>query len=127
MSQSLDIFILVNNYLHDIATAMFFASGIAMWIIVRNAENKKGKEVINYFGKLSEDVRKIGRFSLYWILLGGIPRILAFKDFEFVHAVSKNLVTGLIVKHIIAFLFVAAGIYVWIKINVRMKSISKNE
>lgn len=127
MSQSLAVFILINNYFHDVATTIFFASGIAMWIIVRNVENKKGEEVTNYFSKLSEDVRKIGRVSLYWILLGGIPRILAFKDFEFAHAISKNQVPGLIIKHIITFLFVAAGIYVWIKINVRMKSISKNE
>lgn len=127
MSEGLAVFILMNNYFHDVATAMLLASGIAMWMIVKNIENRKDKAVMDYFMNLSQSVKKIGRFSLYWILLGGIPRIFAFKDFELAHAISKNQVSGLIVKHMIAFLFVTAGTYVWIKINARIKNLRDNE
>jgi hypothetical protein len=114
---------LMNNSLHDISIAIFFASGIAMWLTLKNLKDKKDE----YFSKLSCSIRRIGSFSLYLILFSSIPRILAFKDFELAHAISKDRVTGLIVRHIIAFLFVTAGIYLWIKINARIKNSGNND
>ncbi len=127
MSEGLAVFILVNNYFHDIATAMFLASGVAMRVLVKNAEGKKIGKIIGCFYDLPGSVRRLGRFSLYWILLGGIPRILAFRDFELKHAINKNQVPGLLIEHIIAFMFVIGGMYFWIKINSRTKNPGKND
>lgn len=41
MSERLAVFILMNNYLHDIAIAMFLASGVVRRVLVKNAEGKK--------------------------------------------------------------------------------------
>ena len=70
MSEGLAVFILVNNYFHDIATAMFLASGVAMRVLVKNAEGKKTGAVIGCFYDLPCGMRRLGRFSLYWILFG---------------------------------------------------------
>jgi len=124
MSEGLAVFILMNNYFHDVATAMLMASGIAMWVVIKNLDNNREEKVVEYFIDMYRSVARLAKFSLYWILIGGIPRILAFKDFEWANAVGKKQVSGLIVKHVIAFVFVSGGVYLWLRLGRRIKEIT---
>lgn len=123
MSPSLGVFIMMNNYFHDVATALLLASGIAMWVIVRRYGNNSNPDVTDYFLRIYRGITRLAKFSLAWILIGGIPRTLAYKDFEWANAVGKNQVPALIVKHILVFIFVCTGVYMWIKLSKRVKVI----
>lgn len=96
-----------------------------MWVIVKRLSSTIHSAVIDYFLAIYHSIARLARFSLYLILVGGIPRILAYKNFELANAVAKNQIYGLIVKHIIAFVFVGAGIYLWIKLNKKVKIIKR--
>jgi hypothetical protein len=120
------VMIMMNNYFHDVATALLAASGAALWFIVRKYDSLPGrhsKDVTEYFIQLYRSMTKVARFSLYWILIGGVPRTLFYRDFEWVTAVKHGQVPALIVKHILAFAFVGTGVHFWLKLRKRVRDI----
>ncbi len=117
MSPGFAVFILMNNYFHDVATAMLPACAVALWIILRQFRNSRDPAVIRYFGRLSNGIRQVVRFSIAWIIIGGIPRALTFSSFEWPNAVEKHHEAGLIAKYIIAAVMTAAGGYVWLRLS----------
>ncbi len=124
MSSGLGVVIMMNNYFHDVATALLAASGIVVWIIVkRYFSSEKGQETTEYFLKIYRSTTKLARFSLAWIIIGGIPRTIFYAEFEWANAVGKGQVTALIVKHIFAFAFVGTGAYMWMMINRKVKGL----
>jgi len=127
MSPEIGIFIMLNNYFHDVATALLVASGIIIWIIIKWYDSSaKTRETTEYFLRIYKSSTKLAKISLAWILIGGIPRTLAYRDFEWTNAVGKGQVPALIIKHILAFIIVGTGIYIWIKLNKRVKKIKSD-
>jgi len=126
MSQTFGVLIMMNNYFHDVATALLMASGIALWVIVKKMGNTNEKVVIDYFLKIYSDITRLARFSLIWILIGGVPRTIFYADFEWANAVGKNQVPALIIKHILAFTFVGIGAHIWIRLNKKVKTLKNN-
>lgn len=126
MNQTFGVIIMMNNYFHDVATALLMASGFALWAIVRKIDNANEKQVIDYFLKIYNDLTRLARFSLIWILVGGIPRTIFYVDFEWANAVGKNQVPALIIKHILAFTFVGIGAHIWIRLNKKVKRIRES-
>lgn len=116
---------MMNNYFHDVATALLLASGVVMWIIVKRLGDTTEESVIRYFLGIYHGVTKLAKFSLGWILIGGIPRTLAYQQFEWANAAGKGQVPALIVKHILVFIFVGAGAHIWIRINRRVKTLKE--
>ena len=126
MSQSTSILIMMNNYFHDVATAMLAASGIVVWIIVkRYYSSSMDRKTTEYFLKIYRSTTKLAKFSLVWIILGGIPRTIFYRDFEWTNAVGKSQVPALILKHVMAFAFVGTGFYLWVKINRKVKALKE--
>ena len=124
MSPTIGIFIMMNNYFHDVATALLAASGFVLWFMVKRYDNSaKTKETTDYFLRIYKSTTKFAKFSLMWIIIGGIPRTIFYKDFEWANAAGKSQIPALIVKHILAFIFVGLGAYLWIKINRKVKRI----
>lgn len=123
MSPRIGVLIMMNNYFHDVATALLLASGFSMWIIFKRLGNRTEEQVAQYFLDVYQGVTRLAKFSLIWILVGGIPRTLFYKEFEWANAVGKQQVPALIVKHILAFLCVGTGVYLWIKLSRRVKEI----
>ncbi|MFZ2199157.1 MAG: hypothetical protein WAV13_15575 [Thermodesulfovibrionales bacterium] len=126
MSPTLGIFIMMNNYFHDVATALLLASGVAMWVIVNKLGDSNDERVVRYFLDIYKSITRLAKFALGWIIIGGIPRVLAYRDFEWANAAGKGQVPALIVKHILFFAFVGAGAHVWIKISRRIKSLREH-
>lgn len=123
MTPAEGILIMMNNYFHDVATALLLSSGIAGWILFKRLNSSADDAVIDYFLKVYTGMTRLAKFSLVWIIIGGIPRTIFYKDFEWAHVVGKGQVPALIVKHILAFIFVGAGAYMWLKISKRIKEI----
>ncbi len=115
--------LMINNYCHDIATAMLMASGITMWIIMRRLEDTGSPEGLSLLLSLYQRISKIVTFSLIWIAAGAVPRILTFSSFELNVAVTDNRLPGLMARHIVSFAMTLAGAYLWISLIKRVKEI----
>ncbi len=123
MDPVLAALLMLNNYCHDIATAMLMASGMIMWIILRRLGNTESPEVRSFMFSLYAGISKIVTFSLIWLAAGAVPRILTFSTFEFADALAKNHLPGLIAEHLSAFAMVLGGSYLWISLIRRIKKI----
>jgi len=118
---------MMNNYFHDVATALLMASGIVIWVIVRRYDSAiKTRETTEYFLRIYNSATKLVRFSLIWIIIGGVPRTIFYTEFEWANAAGKNQIPALLVKHVLAFAFVGIGAYIWLKINRRVNDIKKH-
>ncbi len=113
----------LNNYCHDIATAMLMASGMVMWVILRRIGDTESPEVRTFTLSLYAGITKIVTFSLIWLAAGAVPRILTFSTFEYADAIAKDRLTGLMAKHLSAFALVLGGAYLWISLIRRVKEI----
>jgi hypothetical protein len=90
MSQTSGVILMMNNYFHDVATALLIASGIAMWVIMKTYEKNKGQEVTDYFLNVYRSITRVAKFSVLWIILGGIPRTIFYTEFEWANAAGKG-------------------------------------
>lgn len=126
MSPTMGVLVMINNYFHDVATALLLASGVAMWVIFKRFDHNTDKAVTEYFLSLYKSITGLAKFSLVWIIIGGIPRTIFYKEFEWANAAGKGQVPALIVKHILAIAFVGVGACIWIRIAKRIKKLKEN-
>jgi hypothetical protein len=126
MSPALGVIIMMNNYFHDVATALLLASGIAIWVIMRSLGDCREEPVINYFLSIYRGMTRLAGFSLIWIIIGGIPRTIFYKELEWASAAGKSQIPALIVKHMLAFTFVGAGIYLWLRLSKKVKRLKED-
>jgi len=126
ISEIAGVFLMMNNYFHDVATALLLGSGIAMWVIYKKFGDGMGQEKTDYFLRLYDSMTFLARFSLAWIIIGGIPRTYFYIEFEWAHYAGRSQVPALIVKHILAFIFVGAGAHIWIRIRGMVREIRES-
>ena len=123
MASALDIAIMINNYSHDIATAFLAVSGLSFWIIVKNYPMHSGG-LEGYFSISNKTIGRLGKYSLLWVLVAGVPRILSYKTHEWSSAAGELQVTAILIKHVVMFLLVGIGLFYWLKIRKRLKEIN---
>ena len=118
-SAGLGVAVMMNNYFHDVATAMLAASAFCIFAIekVRDSINTDAATV--FFLKSYRLMVKFFRFALYWILLGGVPRTIFFAAFEWNHFADKQQVPALAVKHILMATLVIWGAFAWRKLKLK--------
>lgn len=122
----LGVFILMNNYFHDVATALLLATSIAVWIVSKKLGDRHDTAVKQYFLDVYAGLTKLAKFALYWILIAGVPRIYFYMDLEWSHAVGKGQIPAIIVKHILMFVIVGTGAHLWIRLHRRVAEIRKS-
>ncbi len=127
MSETSGVILMMNNYFHDVATALLLASGIAIWVIYKKFDDSDEPEVRAYFLRLYDSLTFLAKLSLIWIILGGIPRTYFYTEFEWSHYAGKIQIPALIVKHILAFVFVCVGTHLWIKIRKIARELRRTE
>lgn len=114
------ILVMMNNYFHDVATALLATSAAAAW----------GLRAALVRGGLSPDhpaariiyraLTRTALLALAWIVLGGIPRTIYFTRYEWWDAASKGIVGALVIKHLVMFIMVAGGAALWADIRRRL-------
>lgn len=109
MSKTVSIFIILNNYLHDLATAFLFVSSIFLYFLL------KIKEFSENLNKLKKILRKIFLVSFVIIIIAGIPRTIFLKKIEIHPMIEKNLIIVLIIKHIVLFIFTFFAFLIFLK------------
>lgn len=119
----LKIAIMMNNYFHDLATALWLTSGVTVYYLAKTAETTGSREAIRYFSDSYKRLTTLGRVAFIWILAAGVVRILNFESFEWPEAMGKNIVVALVIKHIIMFTAVGLGMYAWLKLNRKVKEL----
>ncbi len=106
-----DVLIIMNNYFHDVATAVLIAAAIIMGVLARQARAGGPQET----AALARAYPTLSRFAigaLVWIVLGGIPRVIFFNTHD-LGAVFDDLATAIIVKHVVELGAVVVGVVMW--------------
>jgi hypothetical protein len=127
MNSWLPVVIMMNNYFHDVATALLAASALVMLFILRivSRESLEPSQV-ELVKKIYQPTTRVAVFSLIWILLGGVPRTIFFKRYEWRDAANKGIVLALLVKHFLMFSLVLAGFLLWAQVRKKISDLSKN-
>ena len=124
MTPAFGIALMMNNYFHDVATALLVASAFALWVLLRRYEaGARGPDAARYFLEVQRALVKLARFSLAWIVLGGIPRTIWYADFEWANAAGRGQVVALAVKHVVAFALVVFGVAFWRRLKARVREV----
>lgn len=100
---------MLNNYLHDLATAVFAVSALAAFFLLRTQAARELPEAVR---PVAEGLVRVGVISLVWTLLGGGVRALAYRRYEWMEAVGRAQVPALVVKHVILVSLVILGLVV---------------
>ncbi|WP_242393111.1 hypothetical protein [Anaeromyxobacter oryzisoli] len=124
MSPAAGVALMMNNYFHDVATALLVSSAFALWVMLRRYEaGDRGPEAARYFLEIHRSMARLARFSLAWIVLGGIPRTIWYGRFEWANAAGRGQVVALLVKHVVAFVLVAWGVAFWRRLRHKVAAI----
>jgi hypothetical protein len=124
MSPGAGVALMMNNYFHDVATALLGASAFALWVMLRRYESgDRGPDAARYFLEIHGSMATLARFSLAWIVLGGIPRTIWYGEFEWANSAGRGQVTALVVKHVIAFALVGWGVVFWMRLRRKVVAI----
>lgn len=104
----MNIFVMIMNYLHDVAVALLAANILAVYFIGRYLDKNPVADSI--IPNLFRALKRITYVVLAYILIGGALRAYFFMDFEWNPAVGKGQITALIVKHVLLFALTVFGI-----------------
>lgn len=121
------VLIILNNYFHDVATAMLLSSAVILWLLGRYAvEGGDESLAAKWFPGAYRVLTRVAIYSIAWIVIGGIPRTVFFQQVEWnlSDASNKYLFAALMVKHAFMWIAVAAGLYLWAKMRRRARWLS---
>lgn len=111
-----DIAIVMNNYFHDVATAMLLSSALVVLVLLRRAESGGEPERLA-LARALPSLTSIAWGAIAWIVVGGVPRVIFFKTHEFIPAEVKNLIPALAVKHTLMVVAIVLGAVLWRRAN----------
>lgn len=119
------ILILLNNYVHDVATGLLLIS--ALWIgwSASALGRDPSRELRDYFAVLYRRGTRFAVWSVVVIVLTGVVRTVTFMEFEWRPALGKGLVPILVLKHVLIFTMLAAGMYAWSRLRARQREWSR--
>lgn len=117
------VLIIINNYFHDVATAMLLSSAIVLWLLGKHAAERGRVTAGSWFPGAYRVLTKVAVFSIAWIVVGGVPRTIFFQAVEWNMSDPSNkyLFTALMIKHAMMWLAVGAGVALW----ARMRKIAR--
>lgn len=105
----LGVAVILNNYLHDLATGTWVSANAFQWGILRRSRRLEGAAIDPATAEGLRAVRTVGRVSLWWILGGGLIRAAAFRRYEWSDAAGRKQLGMLGFKHVLLFGAVAVG------------------
>jgi len=106
------ILIIINNYLHDVATAVLLSSAVILFVLDRQAM-RGGAEQSRALARAFPALTRFAWGAIVWIVVGGIPRTIFFSRYEWDPALVKGIVPALIVKHTLMVVAVVIGAIMW--------------
>lgn len=119
------VFVLMNNYFHDVATAMLLVASLLMMFMIREVERHGNIETKKLFLDVYPKISHIIGGTIVFIIMAGIVRTFTYKDFEWANAVGNEQVPAIIVKHVLVVLFLFFGFRGWIRVHRRVKEMKE--
>jgi hypothetical protein len=108
------ILVMLSNYLHDLATAVFAVSAVAAYLLRRSLAMQAAPATVQ---PLLQGIVRLGYFSLAWTLFFGFIRGLTYRQYEWAEAAGRDQVAALLVKHVILVSLVIAGCVVLYRLH----------
>jgi len=109
------IWIVVNNYLHDLAAGLLITVVFTLYLTRR-----LWCDCILTFSQYRIFFRYLSRMffiAAMVVILAGIPRALYFRDVELIPMIKKDMVLLLWIKHGLLLLAVIGGIALWYRLS----------
>lgn len=107
------VILVINNYLHDLATGFFFASTLIAYLLFKKCYHYN----CEFCEEALELLRKIALYAFIGIFPFGLIRLTFFYKIELKPYAGVNMTEALVFKHLILFLLTFAGVYLWVKIS----------
>jgi hypothetical protein len=120
----LGVAVMMNNYFHDVATAMLAASAFCLYAINRARDAINTPTATVFFLRTYRIMVKFFHFALWWIVIGGVPRTIFYRSFEWNHFADQLQVPALVVKHILMATAVVWGIFAWRRLKRKVAELS---
>ena len=121
----LNILLMLNNYFHDFATALFVVTTLGMLFIVRYVEKRGGRDLEEMVLVIYPKMVHLAGGSVIFLFFAGVVRAFTFNDFEWNSAVEHGQVAALMVKHVLLLALFTYGVYLWITVYRRVKELRK--
>ena len=112
------------SYSHDIATALLAVSGAGLWMISAFYPAQEGPGTGRYFIAIYKNVTRLAKYSLWWILVAGVPRIIYYTEYEWTDRAGDLQVVAIIIKHIVMFLLVGTGLFFWARLGKKVRQLT---
>jgi hypothetical protein len=125
-SPGLGVAVMMNNYFHDVATALMISSAVALHAIVRIQGEMNSPTATLFFLKSYEKMTGLFRFALWWIIIGGVPRTIFYASFEWNHFANKQQVPALMIKHVLMAAAVVYGIVAWRRLKAKVAGLRES-
>jgi hypothetical protein len=126
ISPGLGVAIMMNNYLHDMATGLLVGSGFALHAIIPIQKSMNTPVATLFFLKTHRAMVKLFKFALWWVVLGGVPRTIFYTSFEWANAADKLQIPALAVKHVMMFAAVVWGMMAWRRMQQKVAVLREN-
>lgn len=123
ITPGLGVAIMMNNYFHDVATALLAASAFTLHAISRVQAVRNDAASTRFFINTYDLMVKFFRFALWWIIIGGVPRTIFYTSFEWNHFADKLQIPALMVKHILMFVLVVWGVVAWKRLKRKVETL----
>ncbi len=101
-NQAAGILVMLNNYFHDFAVAVLICSLLMSYFLSNEASKHAASLPIDSL--VAAALRRfavVTKVSFGWVMVGGVIRMLTYRDFEWVAAAGNGQVLALGVKHVI--------------------------
>lgn len=118
----MSIAIIINNYLHDVASAVLVVSAVIVLALDRAVSRESSADRYSLLRAAYPVLVRLAWLSIAWIVIGGIPRTIFFTRFEWDPAVARGIVPALVIKHVLMFAGVLVGGIMWLRIGRRLRA-----
>lgn len=122
LTPAFKVALIMNNYFHDVATAILLSSAVIMWVLGSRAK-AQGPEALRWFAGAYAPLSRFAIGSIVWIIIGGIPRVIFFAQLEWDPALAGGLVPALIVKHLVFAAVIGTGAAMWLRMRALVRGI----
>ena len=112
---TIDLLIILNNFFHDLASAMWFCGTLTLLALLRAGKQDQRPDVVDFSRQLFHKVSKVTNLSLALVVLGGVVRAINYQEYEWLPALGRDQVVLLVVKHIMLTGIVVGGLYLQVR------------
>lgn len=116
------VFIMLNNFLHDFAVALLFASLLVLSYVYRRFNQEPHVNQRPFLLGLYRRFTKMTLGCWAFIIVGGVIRTLAYSEYEWVEAAGRGQVTALAIKHMLLVALVIWGTALHLQLRKRVRS-----